>query len=167
MSAVKTASNVQHSRRSFFRGRRQAASPARPPWSLSEDQFVDQCERCDKCIKACEESILVRGDGGFPEINFSLGECTFCEACVNQCPSDALNKAQVETPFSHTLSITDDCFSKKGIVCQTCKDECETRAIKLVWHSAIPVPEIDQDACTGCGACISVCPNSSISLKTE
>ena len=30
------------------------------------------------------------GDGGFPEVDFQRGPCTFCEACREACPSGAI-----------------------------------------------------------------------------
>lgn len=160
-----SAASTNYSRRNFLRGRRTENHPPRPPWALAEFQFVDQCERCDKCAQACEENIIVKGSGGFPEVKFDSGECTFCEACVDVCPSSALDKSHVERGFPHVVSIEESCFSQKGIVCQTCRDECEARAITLKWESAIPVPVIEEDLCTGCGACVSVCPNQSITIK--
>lgn len=75
--------------RGDFRGKQQTL---RPPWSSSE--FIDCCERCGECIKACPENILEKGRGGYPQVNFQHGECTFCERCVDQCPNDTLQKAR-------------------------------------------------------------------------
>ena len=90
---------IDHSRRAFFKrpsSLKSAAQvsdtaieeantvgllPQRPPWALNEFLFVDQCTRCNECITACEEEIIIRADGGFPEIDFNRGECTFCELC--------------------------------------------------------------------------------------
>lgn len=162
---TQSRSSTVQSRRNFLRGKRNESHPIRPPWSLSEDLFVDACERCDKCVTVCEENILVRGSGGFPEVSFNQGECTFCEDCVDACPSGAIQKSNQEHAFSHVVAIADSCFNKKGIVCQSCRDECEARAIGLLWESSIPVPVVDEDACTGCGACIKVCPNQSVTVK--
>lgn len=158
-------SAVNHSRRSLFRGKRNVELPLRPPWSLYESAFTDVCERCDKCVEVCEEGILVRGDAGFPVVDFSKGECTFCGDCASACPSQAINPKEVTEPWQYNVAIESACLSKQGIVCQSCKDVCDPRAIKLVWDSAIPVPQIEQEDCTACGACVSVCPSNAISVK--
>ena len=61
----------------------QGINAIRPPWSVNEEDFTDKCTRCGDCILVCETQIIVKGDGGFPEIQFDKGECTFCQKCVN------------------------------------------------------------------------------------
>ena len=57
----------------------QGINAIRPPWSVNEADFTDKCTRCGDCILVCETQIIVKGDGGFPEIQFDKGECTFCQ----------------------------------------------------------------------------------------
>ncbi len=52
--------------------------PVHLPWVRNELEFIDTCSRCHDCTSACSEKIIIKGDGGFPEINFNRGECTFC-----------------------------------------------------------------------------------------
>lgn len=70
---------VDLSRRGFLRGRVRPKAEIRPPWALPESEFVDRCTRCNDCLKACPQGILVPGDGAYPTVEFSRGECTFCE----------------------------------------------------------------------------------------
>ena len=179
--------NIDHSRRAFFRRPAALAAqpikeeakpenswlPQRPPWALSESLFTDQCTRCHECISVCEEEIIIKADGGFPEIDFHRGECTFCEACVDACEPSALLKQDSEQTnqqaFYFDISIDDSCLAKKKTHCQSCKDVCDTRAITMpcpkdVSLGAIQTPEINIDDCTSCGACISTCPSESISI---
>jgi ferredoxin len=44
--------------------------------------FEDRCTRCGACVDACPESILRRGSGGFPTVDFTASACTFCTARV-------------------------------------------------------------------------------------
>lgn len=171
--------NIDHSRRAFFR--RPAALVAsinsvvqRPPWALSEALFTDKCTRCHECVSACEENIIIKGDGGFPEIDFNRGECTFCEACIDVCEPSALLKHVGEhdnqQAFYFDITIADSCLAKQKTHCQSCKDVCDTRAITMPWpqgvsSGAIQTPKINIEDCTSCGACISICPSQSISIN--
>lgn len=84
--------------------------PFRPPWSIPEKYFVDYCTRCDKCIEACFDELIIKGRGGFPQMNFEKGGCDFCEDCLNVCETNALKKVSVNsTPNTNqTNSKTND-----------------------------------------------------------
>jgi ferredoxin-type protein NapF len=142
------------------------AAPIRPPWAVSEAKFIDLCSRCGDCLSACETEILAKGDGGFPTVDFGQGECTFCGACADVCETGAILREPVNdaAPWRLRLSVGDACLSATGIACRVCEDQCEPRAIRFK-PSAIPTqPDIDQDLCTGCGACVAPCPVAAISL---
>jgi ferredoxin-type protein NapF len=152
--------SINQSRRNLFSRRK--SNVTRPPWSKVDEQFTDNCTRCNKCITACETNIIKQGDGGFPEIDFSLGECTFCQLCVDACPEPVFDRAQ-SLPWSITASIKDSCLTYQGVWCQSCKDACDPRAISFIMAvGQVPKPMIDTDACTGCGACVSPCPADAI-----
>ncbi|MFC1673509.1 ferredoxin-type protein NapF [Pseudomonadota bacterium] len=164
--------NVSLSRRSFFKGQfRASAHPvARPPWALAEDVFVDTCSRCDKCIVSCEEGVIERAGGGYPEMNFSAGECTFCGACAEACNDSALvqNMAHDEaaSPWDLIAQIGSSCLSAKGVTCRVCGDRCDARAIRFqLAVGGVANPVLDQSACTGCGACVAPCPTGAVEIK--
>ena len=156
------------SRRSFLRGNvntRRVPVVVRPPNSLEESLFLDTCSRCDDCISACPENIIVKGDGGYPEVNFKNGECTFCNECVSACQPKAI-KIESETPWYLDVSVTSKCLSMNAVVCRTCSDNCEVQAIRFQLKvGGISEPIISLDDCTGCGACLHVCPVDSIQIK--
>lgn len=52
---------------------RRAAPVIRPPWSRSEDHFIESCTRCNHCLTHCETSILISGPGGYPVVDFLQG----------------------------------------------------------------------------------------------
>lgn len=157
------------SRRQFLRGHLQGShSPIRPPWARDEQAFIDTCERCDACIKVCHLKIIKRGDGGYPEMDFSRSGCDFCESCVRHCPSHALsiNAVNYHHPWAIRADINDECFARRGVVCQSCGDICETSAIQF--RQAVGGASyiyINASACTGCGECVSLCPAGAITMN--
>lgn len=133
------------------------------PWA--SEAFLDACQRCDDCIRACEEAVLVRGDGGFPTVDFSRGGCTFCGACVDSCRHDAL-KHRAGPPWTLKVGIGDRCLSARGITCRACGDACETRAIRFrLAVGGRALPQLDTHLCNGCGSCIAICPEQTIAIE--
>ena len=154
-------------RRNFLRGKVGATKqPIHLPWLMDSSQFTELCTQCEKCIDACEENIIVKGDGGFPEINFTLGECTFCQACANVCPEPLFNINNNQAPWNYHAAVNDKCLTYNDVSCQSCQDSCEPRAIRFQYSvGKPPTPEINHDACTGCGACIAICPSQAVEIK--
>ncbi len=156
--------DIAVSRRSFLRGKRIGASDAiSPPWATHE--FYNLCERCDDCVKACEENILIRSDGGFPAVDFKKGGCTLCGACKASCKHDVLT-AEISFPKNLKANINKQCLSAQSIVCRACSDICDERAIRFrLQVGGRATPSLDQELCNGCGFCISVCPVSAITME--
>ncbi len=157
------SSSINQSRRNLFR--RNKNTVQRPPWSKTDIEFTDICTRCDKCIDNCETHVLTRGDGGFPEINFTLNECNFCQGCVKSCSEPLFNDTK-QVPWAIKASIDGDCLTNAGVWCQSCKNSCDYNAIRftpILGQAA--KPEILNELCTGCGACVSPCPSHAIKIK--
>lgn len=157
-------------RRAFLRGRSPIFNKLaiRPPWAHSSEEFIERCVRCDDCIQACPENIIVKGDAGFPEINFSKGECTFCGECVTSCKEGAFFSEQRTKSNAWTLQIeiSPSCLSINKVTCRSCGDECEAGAIRFQLEvGGIARPIVQADKCTACGACMYICPNQSIDIK--
>lgn len=158
---------VHISRRQFLRGDVQGKhAPIRPPWSQQEDLFLTRCTTCGDCVENCPEVILKKDVGGYPLIDFHLGECSFCEICMESCKSNAFS--HTESPWRLSLFISDDCLAQKGVVCSVCAEQCETRAIRFKpVVGSVSVPNVVADLCTGCGACIKPCPETALSLSYQ
>ena len=156
---------VDASRRGFFRGRPRPKAEIRPPWALAESLFTDCCTRCNACIDACPEQIIVIGDGGYPTIDFKRGECTFCADCVSACKPLALVRGEDQPGWTHKAVIADSCLPHRGVECRVCEDFCDARAIRFSPRlGGSPLPVIDTEKCTGCGACLAPCPVNAISI---
>ncbi len=164
------------SRRNLFRGKVHKPTVPRLPWVISDAVFTQNCSQCMKCIDVCETQVIVRDTDGFPKVNFDKGECTFCQKCIESCdeplfdvPLDEMqNNAKKPWPFE--LKISDKCLAKNSIYCQSCRDECEPRAINFSYivddvTSVIPQPNINLVDCSQCGACVSSCPQQAIELN--
>lgn len=154
--------SVSQNRRSFLRGGRPSASEWRPPWTTAS--ITDVCTRCERCVEACPENVLFRGDGGFPQIRFTGEGCTLCGECAGACPEPVFELTRQAFPWRAVIQ--DHCLAKANIHCSTCRDACETSAIRFppkLGHVA--VPEVTLEDCTGCGACVAVCPEDAIGLE--
>ena len=153
-------------RRSLLFGRQATEAPAlRPPWALPEVDFASRCTRCDACVRACPEQVLVRGGDGLPRFVATSGECTFCGDCVQACESAALD-ASILPPWELGARVGDGCLSARGVVCASCREACPETAIHVAPGARGPAV-IDAERCTGCGACVGICPAGAIALSSE
>ncbi len=155
---------ISLSRRRLLRGASSVAGCSmRPPWALPESEFVSACSRCGDCLPACPTRILVRGSGGYPTLDFMLGQCTFCGACGEACKDDALHSRTDADPWAARAAVAESCLASQRVVCRICGDACEVTAISFLSEpGGKALPRIDVSACTGCGACVAGCPARAI-----
>jgi ferredoxin-type protein NapF len=151
------------SRRRFFGSRLPRVAPFRPPWSVAEAGFVDACNRCDDCVRACPTGLLKRGGGGFPVADFGSAACTFCGDCAKACHTGAIASDTRQAPWQFTIRIGEGCLAHQRVDCRVCGEICDVRAIRFpLVAGGVPRPEVDTSACTGCGACLAPCPVNAI-----
>lgn len=149
-------------RRAFLRAERSHGQP--PPWT-DADRLATACTQCDACITACPEAILVCDGNGFPSVDFDRGECTFCTACASACRDGVFFDPPLP-PWDIRAGASEDCLSRAGVVCQSCKDACGAGAIRFALAAGrVAVPMFDLERCTGCGACVSPCPVKAITVR--
>ncbi|NLJ93844.1 MAG: ferredoxin-type protein NapF [Aeromonadales bacterium] len=158
-----SSSGFDHSRRRLFT-RRQAVDRPALPW-LKTAQFHELCTQCGECINQCPEQIIRQSGGGFPSVDFQYGECTFCYQCAKACP-EPLFLLSSEPPWQAKAVIEQHCLANQNIDCRSCGDSCEPFAISFkLAVGRVAEPQINVSSCTGCGACVSVCPTAAIIIK--
>ena len=143
----------------------------RPPGAI--DKFNTLCIRCGSCIKVCPTKILKQNQRfGFgmltPVVEFNGGYCLeTCNACGVVCPSGSITAFQIkEKKMLKMGQIEVDeetCLLMKLRECGICKPACAYKAIEIAElnnNSLQMLPMVKQSDCTGCGACIAVCPEN-------
>ncbi|GGW34750.1 nitrate reductase [Gemmobacter lanyuensis] len=154
------------SRRQFLTGR--VAKPApefRPPWT-SELRLAQHCTACGDCAPACPEGIIEIKDGR-PRIRLNGAACSFCGACATACTAGAFDRDQPE-PWPVRVEVGPSCLLAAGIACQLCTDACDSAALRIDLRvRPVGAIRIDAAACTGCGACLAVCPGAALQLRDD
>jgi ferredoxin-type protein NapF len=159
------STSVDIGRRNLLRGRVSALQEPSVlmPWASAT--FFDSCSRCLDCVQACPEGIISPADGGYPSVDFDRGECLFCGDCVSACTPAALLRG-AGPPWRIKAEISSECLSERGISCRSCGDVCDPRAIgfSLQLGGRVAV-NLEPSYCTGCGACVGVCPVHAIRMR--
>jgi MauM/NapG family ferredoxin protein len=154
----------------------------RPPGALPEEQFLDRCIRCGKCMKVCptnglQPTFLEAGVEGIgtPILVPRVGQCEYvCVSCTRVCPTNAITElneiekksikigtARIDTTRCIPWSEYEDCL--------VCEEQCPipTKAIKFEVREIITFngdvrrikfPVVLKDKCIGCGICENKCP---------
>jgi len=142
----------------------------RPPGSLQEQQFREQCSRCSECVRVCPSHCIKidfsgnEGEGA-PYIDADLSSCVLCTslACMHHCPSGALQPTMVDyVDMGVAVWHESTCVRTRGDNCTVCVEACPVgaRAITLGDDGRINVRE----GCTGCGTCQHACPTNPKSI---
>jgi ferredoxin-type protein NapG len=136
----------------------------RPPGSLPEEDFRNQCSRCADCVRVCPvqcikiDYSLSQGEG-YPYIDPDLMSCVMCTelACMHHCPSGALQPVLFEYVDMGVAQWHEStCLRSEGDNCQICVDACPVGARALVVGDDGRVDV--REGCTGCGTCQHACP---------
>lgn len=152
-------------RRDFLRSRVSVPLPEfRPPWS-DEATIQAACTGCGDCITACPQNILELDGNKRVRVALRGSECTFCGACADACAEPVFDLDH-SPPWPVVAEISGNCLMVAGISCQLCTDICEPRALRLdLGVRPVGAIRLDTAACTGCGACLSLCPSDAITLS--
>jgi len=149
----------------------------RPPYALSEIEFLLACTRCDACINACPHEVifpLAAKNGAdvmnTPALDLLNKGCHMCTdwPCVTACDVDALSLPVMEKdensedeltviplPKFVNISIdTSSCLPYLGPECGVCATVCPVDGA-LQWQ--MEKPSVNQQLCTGCAMCREAC----------
>ena len=152
-------------RRDLLKGRlKPGPELLRSPWAIAESEFLKLCQQCPDCVEACETGVLRIGPDGYPQLSFRHGECEFCHECENACKTGALDAGRARQ-WDWVAEISANCLAINAVTCRSCGDSCEEEALffrLMTMGRALPV--VDQKACTGCGACVRVCPVQAVHI---
>ncbi|WP_425607339.1 ferredoxin-type protein NapF [Roseibium sediminicola] len=153
------------SRRAFLKLSRQTREVSISPPRSDETTLAAHCTGCSDCVTACPEKIIVLGSDRRPLLDFDKGACTFCDVCAEACPTDAIDSTR-ELDWPWKAEVQNTCLSMNGVMCRTCEDVCEPRAIRFkLALGGKSAPLVDFAQCTGCGACAHSCPAQAIRIN--
>lgn len=119
------------------------------------------CIGLGDCIKACSFN-AISVINGTAVIDKAL--CEGCRKCTTVCPKGIIKiiphgkTMQVACSGTDKGAVTRKICKSGCIGCKKCEKECEVSAIHIENNLAV----IDPLLCTGCGKCITVCPQNCI-----
>jgi len=154
---------IDKSKRHFFR--RVKSSPFKsfifPPYYEQKEDFL-KCIECSTkdCLAACNEKIIIL-ENEIPILKFTNSGCTFCDECAKACKMEVLKIEHKKEKICEMLINTNKCIAWNQTICFSCQDICEENAII---YKGMFNPVIENEKCTGCGFCVSVCPTDALEI---
>jgi len=145
----------------------------RPPAALPEMDFLARCSRCGECMAACPTNTLqpIWLEAGFiglfsPGLNLRRSYCSpECRICGEVCPTDAIRKLSPDERIWAKTG-TAVIFRRKCLAweqqksCMVCDEVCPCKAVEFRKEpgNRVPVPQVSEEKCVGCGYCEHFCP---------
>jgi len=168
--------------------------PIRPPGSLPERGFRQQCVRCGECFKVCPNNVLQPAgfelglDGLWtPKVVPDWAGCRpSCNNCGHVCPTGAIRALPLEEKLAARMGLAEvnkkTCLPYAGREdCRICVDECAAAGYNAVEFvrvggevddQGVPIegsgylaPVVLEDKCVGCGLCQTSCHSINVKGK--
>ncbi len=143
--------------------------PILPPGAAGLHFFESRCTGCQLCVSACPNQVLRTLDTGKgmlqPTLSFEHGYCRVnCVACSAVCPTGAIRPItpaeKASTQIGRAYVRPERCIvTTDKVKCTVCSRNCPPGAITLVGEGELKMPVVDNERCTGCGACEYLCPS--------
>jgi ferredoxin-type protein NapG len=129
----------------------------RPPGAAAEPLFLEQCTKCNDCVKACPHDSIVSHLDGTPVIFPDEVPCYLCDdtPCIAACATDALLPVAGRADVRMGLAIVNHRLCTAGQGCHACVSRCPTDALDLDFNAQRLV--VAAERCVGCGQCEHVC----------
>ena len=136
------------------------------PGVVDKSNFMELCEGCLSCAKACPEDCItyidVEPGVRYPFIAPHEKPCYLCEdmPCSAACPSGAVSRLPLEKVKMGTAMLDPlRCLCLNEGACHTCYEVCPLSGKALLWDDEVNAPLINMSACVGCGVCVFECPS--------
>ena len=145
----------------------------RPPGARPEDDFLALCVRCGECMASCPNNALqpiwfdAGNEGLFsPSLVPKRGACSpDCNNCGTVCPTGAIRPLEISerrwAKAGTARVMRERCLAwEQQKRCMVCDEVCPYSAVKFRDEpgNPVPVPEILEERCAGCGFCEYHCP---------
>lgn len=139
-----------------------------PPGAGSVERFSSKCTGCLLCVNDCSGKVIMPPDASNPTVHldYTKGMCEFnCNNCSQVCPTGAIMSTPIEK--KKRLRIGTAVFYETrciaaiyGTHCGACAEHCPTGAVRMVMKTGfkVPIPEVTEALCIGCGNCSWPCP---------
>jgi ferredoxin len=153
---------------------RDARAPITPPGSLDVRRFTSRCTACHLCVAQCPTQVLrpalfEYGLSGLlqPRMVYDGAACVYdCDRCGQVCPTGAILELPLPekrlVQIGRARFVLADCVVEtRKKICGACAEHCPTKAIAMVPYrgdAGLKMPEVNEEACIGCGACEHPCP---------